>query len=64
MRRASYRHGVELIALNDEPTETDLDQIEGQISVQLLADLFGVPPMRVAKDILKKRQALEKRGEL
>lgn len=39
-KRASYREGIEYIALNDEPAELDVEQIQGYISVQLLAALF------------------------
>ena len=55
MKRASYRYGIAWIAVNDEPSETELDFVKFQISVVLLADLFGLEPERVAKDVLKHR---------
>jgi hypothetical protein len=55
MKRASYRHGVEIIALNDETAETDPEAVAGMISVCLLADLFGVEPERVARDVVRYR---------
>jgi hypothetical protein len=56
MKRASYREGVALVALNDEPTDMDPESVATYISTQLLADLFGVEPARVAKDILRIRE--------
>lgn len=55
MKRASYREGVKWIAENDEPLDRDPESIAGLISVLLLADLFGVEPERVAKDVLRAR---------
>ena len=56
MKRALYRHGIEIIALNDEPTEMNPEEIKGFISVCLLADLFDVGVERVAADVLKFRK--------
>lgn len=61
MKRASYKHGIELIALNDEPLEEELEIVQGFISVGIVADLFGVPTEKVARDVLRYR---EKHGEL
>lgn len=55
MKRASYREGVEWIAVNDEPAETDINVIAELISTVLLADLFGKDPMDVARAVLKVR---------
>lgn len=55
MKRASYRHGVEIIALNEEPEERDPGVVAGMISVGLLATLFGVTTERVAGDIIRFR---------
>jgi hypothetical protein len=55
MARASYRYGVEWIALNDEEAELDLDAIAGYISTSLLADLFGKAPIEVARAIRRYR---------
>ena len=49
MKRASYRFGVEWIALNDNPDHhsewgsfmLQVEEVAGYISVALLADLFG-----------------------
>lgn len=56
MKRASYRDGVYWIAMNDEPGEEDQVVIAGFISTLLLADLFGVDPQRVARDVLRLRR--------
>jgi hypothetical protein len=55
MKRASYRDGIAWIALNDEPSELDLELIAAYISSSLLADLFQIDTMRVARDVLKFR---------
>lgn len=49
MKRASYRHAVELIAMNDDPAERDVEAVAAQISTSLVADLFGVERERVAR---------------
>jgi hypothetical protein len=54
-KRASYREGVQWIADNDEPTSGDVEQISGQISTLLLADLFEKDPIDVARAILRVR---------
>jgi len=59
MKRASYREGIEIIALNDEPLETDVTVIAEQISVMLLGDLFGKDYLKVAQDVLKFRRKHE-----
>lgn len=56
MRHASYRRGVEWIALNDEAGSSDAEDVAGYISTLLLADLFGVEPERVARDVVRYRE--------
>jgi len=56
MKRASYRHAVEWIALNDEAAIMDVGDIADGVSTLLIADIFDVPPEKVAKDILKVRE--------
>lgn len=55
MRRPRYRDGVQWIADNDEGRNVDPETVAGQISTLLLADLFGVEPERVAKDVIRIR---------
>lgn len=56
MKRASYRHAVDWIAVNDETAEMDLGYIADFVSVLLIADIFDVDPHKVARDVLKIRQ--------
>lgn len=62
MRRASYREGVEWIAMNDNvgddgPGEPDAERnVAGYISTGLLAALFDVEPARVARDVMRIRR--------
>lgn len=59
---ASYRYGVEWIAMNDEPSERDIEAMSGLISVCLLADLFGKDQSRVAEDVLRFRAKVAARS--
>lgn len=57
-KRASYRYGVEWIAVNDDAGSsdaTDIPSVSGYISTLLLADLFGKEPDDVACDVVKYR---------
>lgn len=56
MKRASYRNAVDFIAMNDEVDCLEVEQVQGFISTQLVADLFGVPTERVARDIVRLRE--------
>lgn len=38
MKRASYRHGIEWIALNDDPGSQDAEDVE--CVSEMIADLF------------------------
>ena len=52
MKRASYRHAIFWIAMNDDADVTpDADEAVGLISVALVADLFEVSPKKVARDV-------------
>jgi len=56
---ASYRHAIRWIAINDEPGESgesDVYNVESQISTLLVADIFGKEPEAVAKAILAVRK--------
>lgn len=61
MKRPSYRHAVQWIADNDEPEDTDVDEISGYVSTLLAADLFEVDPIKVATDI--KRYRIKRDGQ-
>ncbi len=57
MRKASpYIRAVEWIAMNDEPTKMDLAVVAEQISVLLVADVFGKGVEEVAGDIIHWRE--------
>lgn len=56
MKRASYRKGVEWIALNDDPLVLQVDDLAGTISIALLSDLFEVGQAKVIEDVLKIRK--------
>ncbi len=73
-KRASYREGVEWIALNDnaggdspktcgrdgEAQRVMRENIAGYVSTLLLADLFGADPLKVAGDIFRVRAQSER----
>lgn len=56
MKRASYREGIEIIALNDNCDVNTVDELVGTTTVFLLAHLFGVEQERVAADVIKFRK--------
>lgn len=56
VKRASYRDAIDFIACNDEPTETDPEEVRGLASVLLVASIFGVDTERVAKDVVRYRK--------
>lgn len=56
MKRASYREGIEIIALNDNCDLETEDELIGMPSVFLLAHLFGVDQERVARDVVRYRK--------
>ncbi len=63
MKRASYREAVELIALNDEPSEMDAESVAGLASVQIVSGLFDIEAERLARDVVRYRQRTEERGQ-
>lgn len=56
-RDSKYSFAVAWIAVNDEPTEKDPVVICDQMSVVLVADMFGKEPEVVAADIMKVRES-------
>jgi hypothetical protein len=59
MITASYRKGVEWIALNDDAgsdSATSVIAVRSYISVMLLADLFGVEVDKVARAVVRYRR--------
>jgi hypothetical protein len=52
-----------LIAMNDNPGDVERLEaatLETYLSVSLIADLFGVTPARVARDVCKARQKIDR----
>lgn len=56
LKRASYRDGVDFIAMNDEPHDLDVEQIASYTTVVLMAQLFGTTEEKIAADILRIRR--------
>lgn len=56
MKSRGYRFAVRWIAAEDEPTELDAEAMHGQLTVALVADLFGVEVERVAADVVRRRK--------
>lgn len=57
MKKPSYEFAIAWVAVNDDPTEKDPQVVTDQISVVLVADLFGKEPEEVAADIIKLRES-------
>ena len=58
-RHPSLSHAIRWIADNDEPEldeDDDLADMEGLISVMLVADIWGLSPEDVAKRVIAQRQ--------
>jgi hypothetical protein len=58
MRRPSYRAAVRWVAENDSAGDTDaldVGPVSELITTVLVADLFGVDPVRVAVDVIQVR---------
>lgn len=59
MKRASYKEAIAWIAMNDGPGDSwamDVEQMKGQTSVVLIADLFGKPAREVAEKVVEYRR--------
>lgn len=56
--RAIYDAAVRWIAENDEPNETTQEAVADQVATVLVADIFDVDPMAVAKHVLRVRQGI------
>lgn len=64
LKRASYRDAIDFIALNDEPTIMDVEEVHALASVLLVASIFGTSQERVARDVVRLRHKLIAEGEL
>jgi mannose/fructose-specific phosphotransferase system component IIA len=64
-KRPSYRAGVAWIAENDgsgDDERLDANSVADQVTVLLLADLFGAIPSAVAVDIVRYRATRDAEG--
>lgn len=50
---------VALVALNDEPTLMDVREVAGLVSVGLIADVYGLTALGLARKIVAYRRAHE-----
>jgi hypothetical protein len=58
MKRASYRHAIKWIALNDSSGDVlDEEELSSLVTSLLVADIFGVEPERVGHDLMQVRRA-------
>lgn len=62
--RPSYRKGIENIALNDEPSFMDEDDLIGQTSVHAISAAFDKELEEVARDVIRFRKRAIKEGWL
>lgn len=62
MKRASYREAIEWIAQNDSagvtPDNADVEAAQDLITAVLVAEIFGVEPAEVGRDIVRRRKML------
>jgi hypothetical protein len=66
VRRGSYVKACQWIAMNDEPglTAAEAEELEGLISVLLVADIFYRTPKEVVSDLLSWREKYKATGKL
>lgn len=65
MKRASYRHAIQWIAVNDSGGDGDAlnpDVVAYYVTSLLVADVFGVDEARVGRDVVRARKRAN-RGE-
>lgn len=67
VKRASYRNAIDFIAQNDSVADDDADDpdvVGYLVSSVLVSEIFGVSPEKVGRDVVRRRMALWKAGEL
>jgi hypothetical protein len=65
VKRASYQDAVDWIALYDNVGNGDsLDEVEDYVSTRLVAHIFGVDAVRVARDVMRKRKTGVRKGHV
>jgi len=58
------QRAIEWIAYNDDPSELDVKEMSGQISVALAADLYGKKFSEVARRVVQLRIVAKVREEV
>ncbi len=61
MKRASYRDAIDWIAQNDSVMDDGADDphtVGELVSSALVADIFGIEPDKVGRDVVRRRAAL------
>jgi len=59
MRRASYRNAIDWIAEMDSAADDGADDrftVSELVTSQLIADIFGVDPLKVGADVVRARK--------
>jgi hypothetical protein len=56
----SYTEAIELLALNDNPGETDVEVVECSIAVQMFADFYHTSAHALALTMVSYRKAAQK----
>ena len=60
MKQTKYQKAVKWIAENDEPTTTNKWIVESQLTVALVADIFGKTDKEVAQAVITVRESTRK----
>ena len=56
MKKPSYPISCKWIADNDDPDEMDESIVACQVSVLMVADIYGIEPLFVAKSVVSWRE--------
>lgn len=56
MKRPSYKFAIQWIEDNDDCTGDGPEDLQGYLTVALVADLFGVGQEKVARDVINRRK--------
>jgi hypothetical protein len=64
MKRASYKDAIDWIAYYDSagigPDSLDETLVSELITSTLIADIFDVPPEKVGRDVVRRRNKIDK----
>jgi hypothetical protein len=65
MKRASYRDAIDWIAQMDSAGDDGADDpqtVSELVSAAMIAELFGVDPIKVGTDVVRRRAALARQA--